>query len=74
MNENADEYARVGRKYSTALMPDTERRAAASPVSAIYLSADARGLGADGQRLEMYEPWFELQEERRGSYAYRGTG
>jgi endonuclease/exonuclease/phosphatase family metal-dependent hydrolase len=72
MNENADEYQRVGQKYVTALMPDTERLAAGSPLSAIYLSGNARGLGADGQRLEMYEPWFELQAGSRGSYAYQG--
>lgn len=71
MNESVDEYQRVGRKYPTALMPDSERRAPGLS-AAIYLSSDARGLGVSGQQLELYDPWFEVQQGLRGSYAFQG--
>jgi len=73
LNESVDEYTRTGKKYMTALMPDSfdlERKDAAVSIA---LSADARGLGASGDRLELYDPWFEMQEPQRGSYAYQGA-
>ena len=71
-NENVDEYARTGRKYQTALIPDTEKTPQAFTRESIFLSADARGLGIVGERLVLYDPWFEIEASRRGSYSYQG--
>jgi endonuclease/exonuclease/phosphatase family metal-dependent hydrolase len=70
-NESADEYALAKEKYRTALMPDTA--VASGQGGEIFLSPNARSLGAANGRLELYEPWFELAPEKRGSYWYRGS-
>ncbi len=72
MNENIDEYTRTGKKYVTALMPDSSGLASSDSSAAIAVSGDARGLGVSGDRLELYDPWFELKDAERGSYAYQG--
>ncbi len=69
-NESFDEEARAAGKYVTALVADTSRPA--EPAQSIALSADAAGLGASGDRLELYEPWFEVRGVLRGSYAFQG--
>jgi endonuclease/exonuclease/phosphatase family metal-dependent hydrolase len=80
-NENVDEYARTGRKYQTAFLPaGGDRGIAADAGSApgafasrsIYLSSLASRLGATGDRLVLYEPWFETEKHGRGSYFYQG--
>jgi endonuclease/exonuclease/phosphatase family metal-dependent hydrolase len=72
MNESVDEYERIGRKYQTALIPDSEGSPAAYSRLSIFLSPNARRLGLAGERLVLYDPWFEIEESRRGSYAYQG--
>ena len=72
LNENVDEYARTGRKYQTALITDTEKTPAAFSRETIFLSANARALGIVGERLVLYDPWFEIEASRRGSYSYQG--
>jgi endonuclease/exonuclease/phosphatase family metal-dependent hydrolase len=71
-NENVDEYARTGRKYQTAFLPDTGRPPAAFASRSIYLSQVASRLGVKGDRLILYEPWFETERHGRGSYFYQG--
>ncbi len=72
MNESADEYVRTGRKYQTALIPTGETTPPKFAGQSIFLSGTARGLGAAGDRLVLYDPWFELAPARRGSYSYQG--
>jgi endonuclease/exonuclease/phosphatase family metal-dependent hydrolase len=72
MNESTDEYARTGRKYQTALLLDSETTPRKYARQSIFLSANARALGAMGERLVLYDPWFELESARRGSYSYHG--
>jgi endonuclease/exonuclease/phosphatase family metal-dependent hydrolase len=72
-NENVDEYARTGRKYQTALLPDTGRPPGAFAARSIYLSQLVSRLGVTGGRLVMYEPWFETEKHGRGSYFYQGS-
>jgi endonuclease/exonuclease/phosphatase family metal-dependent hydrolase len=72
MNESVDEYGRIHGKYQTALLPDTEEPGSELTAQSIFLSGNARSLGAEGDRLVLYEPWFEIEESRRGSYAYQG--
>jgi endonuclease/exonuclease/phosphatase family metal-dependent hydrolase len=72
MNESADEYVRTGRKYQTALIPTGETTPQKFAGQSIFLSGTTRELGAAGDRLVLYDPWFELAPARRGSYSYQG--
>lgn len=75
MNENMDEYARVGRRYQTALIPASEKVPAAYAASSIFLSgsaAEATTASKDDARVVLYEPWYELSATGRGSYYYQG--
>ena len=72
LNESLDEYPRVGRKYQTALIPETEGTPAGFARLSLFLSANARQLGVMGDRLVLFDPWFEIDASRRGSYAYQG--
>jgi endonuclease/exonuclease/phosphatase family metal-dependent hydrolase len=71
-NENVDEYARTGGKYQTALLPDAGGWPDRFTRRSICLSSDTVRLGVTGDRLVLYEPWFELEAARRGSYFYQG--
>lgn len=71
-NENIDEYARTGGKYQTALLPDEGTWPARFAGRSIFLSSDALRPGVTGDRLVLYEPWFELDASRRGSSFYQG--
>jgi len=72
MNENLDEYALIGRKYQTALLPAMEKVSAEFERQSLFLAGNARQPGIAGDRVTLYEPWFELPGERRGSYVYQG--
>jgi endonuclease/exonuclease/phosphatase family metal-dependent hydrolase len=72
LNESVDEYPRTGRKYQTALIPDTEGTPAGFARLSLFLSAGTRRLGVAGDRLILYDPWFEIDARQRGSYAYQG--
>jgi len=70
MNESLDEYRRVGGKYQTALLPAAEN--ANDPGRSIFLASRAGDIPSGVQRCVLYEPWFEMEESRRGSYFYQG--
>jgi endonuclease/exonuclease/phosphatase family metal-dependent hydrolase len=72
MNESLDEYRRTGRKYQTALIPETERSSAMDTTQSIFLSSRTAGLGVVGNGCILYEPWYEIDDSRRGSYFYQG--
>jgi len=72
MNENADEYDRVGRAYQTALMPASSEAPPAYTAASIFLTGDTGGSWGDGPRVILYEPWLELPPSGRGSYYYQG--
>ncbi len=72
LNESVDEYERTGRKYETALIPMEERVPAGFDGKSLFLSGNLRQLGLSSDRLVLYEPWFEISPERRGSYYYQG--
>ncbi len=78
LNENMDEYARVGRTYQTALIPAAEKVPATYAASSVFLTdsaaeaARAAGTAGDGARVVLYEPWYELSASGRGSYYYQG--
>jgi endonuclease/exonuclease/phosphatase family metal-dependent hydrolase len=72
MNENIDEYIHAVRKYQTALIEATEKTPVGFSRRSLFLSGNARNLGMVGDRLVLYEPWFEFDEAKRGSYVYQG--
>lgn len=86
LNENVDEFQRVGRRYPTALLPD--RHDAADLVSTYFAADKAGALTTLGGRLlvvssakppvsteikdavAVYSPWYDAAW--RGSYHYQG--
>ena len=72
MNENMDQYDRVGKKYQTALIPVTARAPESCSASSLFLSGDSQGPWDGGGRVVLYEPWYELPDSKRGSYFYQG--
>jgi endonuclease/exonuclease/phosphatase family metal-dependent hydrolase len=72
MNETLDEYARSGRKYQTALIPESAGAPARYATRSLFLAASPPGIGGAGDRLVLYDPWFEMAEGERGSYVYQG--
>jgi hypothetical protein len=74
LNENIEEYHERGKEYPTALMPyDGGAEAGERADESLWLTAAAGKAGWDGQRLVMYEPWYEKERGERGSYVYRRT-
>ncbi len=70
-NESLDEDARVGKKYATALVEDAESTASPPDAQSIVISGDIHRLGIAGDMCALYDPWFELDAARRGSYFYQ---
>jgi len=68
-NENMEE-ASAG-KYRTALIP-FEMRESDSPGS-LFLSDTPGKAGLQDDRVVLYETWYELPKEKRGSYVYQGS-
>jgi endonuclease/exonuclease/phosphatase family metal-dependent hydrolase len=85
MNENVDEFARTGRRSVTALMPATVLRGI-QPAAVLGGVRAATVLGATGLSLAetpppfagpagwcvLFDPWFEMKPQDRGSYAWHG--
>jgi endonuclease/exonuclease/phosphatase family metal-dependent hydrolase len=77
LNENVDEYFVTGRRAVTALMPaDWEDRgggagdaARAEPV--LFLSGSAPPLDASADRCVLFDPWYEINPEARGSSSWQ---
>jgi endonuclease/exonuclease/phosphatase family metal-dependent hydrolase len=69
LNESMDEYTRAGRRYLTALMPvdETERGR-----GGIQLSGSVPPFPGPPDSCVMFDPWYEIEEGRRGSYAWQG--
>ena len=73
MNENCDEFQRVGRRYQTALVNASEMTPPGYADASLFLADGRTGPGVGpGGRIVLYEPWFELSPGQRGSYFYQG--
>jgi endonuclease/exonuclease/phosphatase family metal-dependent hydrolase len=72
LNESVDEYIRVGRRYLTALMPEGESATGTSGSDGIVVSAAPPPLSNSPGRCILFDPWFELGAENRGSSAWQG--
>ena len=71
MNENCDELERVKGRYATALVA-ASAKAPADSADSLFVADEKSIPGADGGRVVLYEPWFELPPSSRGSYFYQG--
>ena len=68
LNENADEYARTGGAYATALMPP----GAAHPVRGFLVTGIPPPLPPEGGKVLLYSPWLD-DPPAPGSYLHRGV-
>jgi endonuclease/exonuclease/phosphatase family metal-dependent hydrolase len=72
LNENLDEHARAGGRYATATAPAPETGRTSGERDALFVTPEAQRAGLLGERVVLYEPWFELDPEQRGSAVYMG--
>jgi endonuclease/exonuclease/phosphatase family metal-dependent hydrolase len=70
MNESVDEFSRAGGVYQTALISEGAAVPSEYSRSSLFLESHAAGTGIREGRLSLYEPWYELAPEARGSYVY----
>jgi len=68
-NENMEE-ANAG-EYRTALVPFETR--GSDPPGILFLADTPDKAGLQGDRVVLYETWYELPREKRGSYVYQGS-
>jgi len=71
-NESLDEYRLARKAYQTALVPLDAGAPEEFFSDSLFLSSVPADAGLSGGRVVFYEPWFELKDEGRGSYSYRG--
>ena len=72
MNESVDEYTQTGKQYQTALIPAGERVPENYLLASLFLAGSIRQIGLEKGRLILFDPWFELPPDKRGSYVYQG--
>jgi endonuclease/exonuclease/phosphatase family metal-dependent hydrolase len=74
LNENLDEYEQAGGRYRTATAPygSVETRTGSAEMNALFLASSPKQAGLRDERVVLYEPWFELPSELRGSSVYQG--
>jgi endonuclease/exonuclease/phosphatase family metal-dependent hydrolase len=82
LNENLDEYARAKGRYRTATVPDPMPESVSAPTpdsrngsvdtDVLFVTPAAQRAGLHDRRVVLYEPWYELPPEQRGSSVYRG--
>jgi endonuclease/exonuclease/phosphatase family metal-dependent hydrolase len=82
LNENFDEHAREEGRYRTATVADVvaesvsapmpKSRAGAATTDALFITSAPERAGLHEGRVVLYDPWYELPPERRGSSVYRG--
>ena len=74
LNENLDEYEQAEGRYRTATVPDSmpEIRIGSAEIDALFITANPEHAGLRSDRVVLYEPWYELPPEQRGSAVYQG--
>jgi endonuclease/exonuclease/phosphatase family metal-dependent hydrolase len=74
LNENLDEYGQADGRYRTATVPDSvpEERIGSNEINALFITANPEHAGLRGDRIVLYEPWYELPPEQWGSSVYQG--
>jgi endonuclease/exonuclease/phosphatase family metal-dependent hydrolase len=82
LNENLDEHARAEGRYRTATVADVVPESVSAPIpkrctgaaepDALFTVPAPGRAGLHEGRVVLYDPWYELPPQRRGSSAYRG--
>ena len=74
LNENLDEYDQAEGRYQTATVPDrnAETRIAYAEIGALFITPDPECAGVRERRVVLYDPWYELAPDQRGSSVYQG--
>ena len=74
LNENLDEYDQAQGRYRTATAPDSvlETRVGSAETNALFITPKPERAGLREDRVVLYDPWYELQPEQRGSSVYQG--
>jgi len=74
LNENLDEYDQAEGRYLTATASDrpAETQDSSAGIDVLFITPDPKRAGVRGGRVVMYEPWYELPPEQRGSSVYQG--
>ena len=74
LNENLDEYDQAEGRYLTATAPDrlAETWNSLGEKNALFITPDPKCAGVRGGRVVLYDPWYELPPEQRGSTVYQG--
>jgi endonuclease/exonuclease/phosphatase family metal-dependent hydrolase len=73
LNENLDEYERARGRYLTATVPDSDLETSLSPSEndSLFITPYSGRAGLRGERIVLYDPWYELSPEQRGSSVYQ---
>jgi endonuclease/exonuclease/phosphatase family metal-dependent hydrolase len=76
LNENVEEYVEVRGEmsggYQTALIPMSAPFEESYGTNSIFLADRPEAAGLFNGRLVLYEPWYELDPQERGSYLFQG--
>lgn len=74
LNENLEEYEQSGGRFRTATVPDSLLGTPIGPtgIEALFVTAEPEHAGLRDERIVLYEPWYELPPEQRGSSVYQG--
>jgi len=76
LNENLDEYDRIGRRYLTAILadevPGTEFESDGWEKQTLFVTPSQSNTGLKEDRLVLYDPWYEIPPKQRGSSVYQG--
>ncbi len=71
LNENPDEYERIGGAYQTALLQAGADVPAAYSRKSLFVSGDRSLCGTTDEKVVLYSPWGDCGAD--GSYFYAGT-
>ncbi len=76
LNENLDEWNRIGRRYLTATLadevPGTEFDTEGWERQTLFVTPAQSNTGLQEDRLVLYDPWYEIPAKQRGSSVYQG--
>jgi len=74
LNENLDEYDQAQGRYQIATVPDRDSETPIGPeeIGALFITPDPEGAGIRERRIVLYDPWYELPPDQRGSSVYQG--
>jgi endonuclease/exonuclease/phosphatase family metal-dependent hydrolase len=72
LNENIDEFEQSDGRYRTATVPEglSER---GFDADTLFITPQPQRSGFRGDRVVLYDPWYELPHDQRGSSVYRGS-